>query len=75
MSEISLLTENTPVRTLEKWQMLDKWTALKEVEPMKSRALRLHEGGLSYTQIADLLKVSRPTVWRYLKEGVLPGFC
>lgn len=69
MEEISLLTGNTPVRTLEKWQILDKWTVWEKKSNIKPKALQLHEGGMSYTQIADLLEISRPTVWRYLKEA------
>jgi len=69
LQEISKLLDNIPFRTLEKWQALDKWTALKGIENIKKQALRLSEAGKSYNEIAELLNISRVTVWRYLKEA------
>jgi hypothetical protein len=69
LHEISTLINNCPVRTLEKWQLSDKWTELKQPESLKFRTLELHESGMSYLEITELLKISRATVWRYLKEA------
>lgn len=69
LQEISKLMDNIPIRTLEKWQQSEKWTAIKAVRPLKLRALELHESGQSYNEIAKTIKISRVTVWRYLKEA------
>lgn len=69
LHEISKLLDNCPVRTLEKWQQSEKWTELKQPENIKFRTLELHESGKSYSEIADILKISRVTVWRYIKEA------
>ena len=69
LHEVSKLMDNIPVRTLEKWQISEKWTAIKEVQPIKLRALELHRAGRSYNEIAEILKINRVTVWRYLKEA------
>lgn len=69
MYEISKLLDGCPVRTLEKWQQSEKWTDLKQTENIKVRTLELHESGKSYLEISDLLKISKTTVWRYIKEA------
>jgi len=69
LHEISVLLGCCPVRTLEKWQLSDKWTELKQPESLKIRAYELHESGKSYTGIAEILQISRVTVWRYIKEA------
>lgn len=69
LQEISKLMDGVPVRTLEKWQQSEKWTAIKEVQPLKRRVSELHEAGRSYNEIAEMLQISRVTVWRYLKEA------
>lgn len=72
LTEISKLLNGCPVRTLEKWQAAERWTELKHTPEIKSRAMELHRGGKSYNEIADLLKISRVTVWRYIKQGGTP---
>ena len=67
LHEVSKLLDGCPVRTLEKWQQAEKWTELKQAENIMVRALELHRAGRSYKQIAEMLKISRATVWRYLK--------
>lgn len=69
LQEISKLLDGTPVRTLEKWQIRDKWKALKETEPLKQRVLSMQQAGKSYREIADILKVSRVTVYRWIKQA------
>jgi predicted DNA-binding protein YlxM (UPF0122 family) len=69
LPEIGILLNGCPVRTLEKWQLSDKWTDLKQPESVKFRAKELSESGKSYSDIADILKISRVTVWRYIKEA------
>lgn len=69
LHEISKLLDNCSVRTIEKWQQVDKWTELKQPESLKFRTMQLHESGKSYTEIAEILNVSRVTVWRYIKEA------
>ena len=69
LQEISKLMDNIPVRTLEKWQQSDKWTSVKDVQPIKLRALELQEAGKSYNEIGEILKINRVTVWRYIKEA------
>jgi DNA invertase Pin-like site-specific DNA recombinase len=56
------------VRTIEKWQLKEKWTALREAEPIKKQVWQLQQAGKSYNEIAGLLKINRVTVWRWLKE-------
>jgi len=68
LQEISKLLDNIPIRTLENWQTSDQWTALKGVENIKKQALNLHEAGKSYSEISEILNISRVTVWRYIKE-------
>lgn len=69
LHDISKLLDNCPVRTLEKWQLSEKWTELKQPENIKLRALELSESGKSYSEIAEILKISRVTVWRYIKQA------
>lgn len=69
LQEVSKLLNNMPVRTIEKWQIKEQWAALREIEPIKTRALSLHAAGKSYTEIAETLSINRTTVWRYLKQA------
>ncbi|WP_172795628.1 helix-turn-helix domain-containing protein [Paludibacter jiangxiensis] len=69
LQEISILLDNAPVRTIEKWQIKEQWAALREIEPIKARALSLQAAGKSYTEIAETLSINRTTVWRYLKQA------
>jgi DNA-directed RNA polymerase specialized sigma24 family protein len=69
LQEISKLLDNIPIRTLENWQTADQWTALKGVENIKKQAFNLHEAGKSYSEISEILNISRVSVWRYIKEA------
>jgi len=69
LQEISKLLDGASVRTIEKWQIREQWTALREAEPLKERVLSLQRAGRSYSEIAGLLKINRVTVWRWLKQA------
>ena len=69
LHEISKLLDGCPVRTLEKWQQSGKWTELKQPENIKFRTMELHESGKTQDEIAEMLKISRTTVWRYIKAA------
>jgi len=66
LTEISVLC-GVPLRTLEKWQTLEKWTLLKDTPEIKRRVYELKKGGRTYNEISDLLKISRVTIYRYIK--------
>ena len=68
-NEIGKLINGCPPRTLEKWQAAGKWTELKNTTNIKIRASELHQSGKSYAEIAEILKISRVTVWRYIKAN------
>lgn len=72
MQEISKLLDGLPVRTLEKWQTVEQWTALKNCKPIKQRALELKQSGKSLNEISKILKISRITIWRYTKTAPEP---
>lgn len=67
LTEISQLLA-VPVRTLEGWQTAEKWTMFKETYEIESRAFELSRKGYTQNAIADLLKVSRSTIARYIKR-------
>lgn len=69
MEEISKLLDGCPVRTLEKWQMMEQWTALKNTKPIKTRALEMKQSGKTMQEISDILKISRVTAWRYINKA------
>lgn len=69
LPEVSKLLDGCPVRTLEKWQQSEKWTELKNAENIKHRTKELYESGRSYSEIAEMLEISRVTVWRYIKQA------
>ena len=68
LHEIGILLAGCPVRTLESWQKADGWTKLKELNNIELRAYELSEGGKTYDEIAEILEISRVTVWRYIKK-------
>ena len=69
LPEISLLLNNTPVRTLEKWQSLYKWTELKTPTNIKDKVLQLHESGKRLEDIAEIVNKSVSTVYRWIKSA------
>lgn len=66
LSDISKIVD-APVRTIEKWYILENWRELRENKTIHSKALDLFLTGKTYKQIAILLNISTATVWRYLK--------
>ncbi len=69
LPEISKLLDGTPVRTLEKWQLANKWTSLKSPENIKDKVLQLHEAGKTKKEIAKLIDRDQSTVFRWIKEA------
>ena len=69
LHEINKLLDGCPVRTLEKWQSAGNWTALNQTRNIKVKAKELNESGKSYSEIAEILKISRTTVYRYIVEA------
>lgn len=69
LSEVSKLLDGCPVRTIEKWQQVEKWTEQKKPDNIKLRAKELFFNGKTYQEISDLLKIGRTSVWRYIKQA------
>lgn len=69
LQEISKLLDGCPVRTIEKWQQSEKWTELKSPQNIKFRVKELQASGKTYKEIANMLQISRVTVWRYIKQA------
>lgn len=67
LQEVSKLTD-IPERTIEKWQQKENWAKSKEPDNIKIKARELKEKGMGVKQIADILKISSTTVWRYCKD-------
>lgn len=68
MEEISKLLDGVPIRTLEKWQISEQWTALKNSKPIKMRAFELKQAGKTMDEICKILEISRATAFRYINE-------
>ena len=66
LSEISVLLQ-IPIRTLEKWQTAEKWTLLKGGEEIHKRAFEMKQSGKTANEIAQILKVNRCTVFKWIK--------
>ena len=57
------------VRTVQKWQTEQQWTQKLNPNSVKSKCLEMQNKGMTYTQIAEIMQISKPTVYRYLKEA------
>lgn len=68
LQEISKLMDGCPVRTLEKWQAVEQWTKLKQLENIEVKAYELQRAGRSYKHISGILGISTVTVWRYIRK-------
>ena len=71
LPEISKLLNNAPVRTLEKWQLSEKWTSLRSCSNLQQQVLRLYEAGKSRKQISQLVNRNESTVYRWIKKARL----
>ena len=67
LKEISKLID-APVRTLEHWQKIENWHDLKQTNNIECKALDLYLSGKTYKEVAQILKISLPTVARYLSN-------
>ena len=66
LSEISKIVD-APVRTIEKWYILDNWKNQRETKAVHLKALELYESGKTYKAVAKILNKSLPTIGRYIK--------
>ena len=71
LTEISVLLSNTPIRTLEKWQLSGKWTSLKNCKNIMDQVLQLHEAGKTRKEIAGLVDRDESTIYRWIKKAKL----
>jgi DNA-binding CsgD family transcriptional regulator len=55
-------------RTVQSYMSQDDWHKKQKPANLKFEALKLYEFGKSYNEIAELLNVSRTSVYLYLKE-------
>ena len=67
--EISKLLDGIPVRTLEKWQLSNKWTQLKNPANIKKQVLQLFESGKTRKEISLLVNRDQSTVYRWIKAA------
>jgi Homeodomain-like domain len=58
---------DVPLRTLERWQTDDRWTLLRNSEPIKDLVCDLYDNGLTKQDISDKLNLSYTTIYRYIK--------
>jgi uncharacterized protein YjcR len=63
--EISTLSD-APVRTIEKWQIIESWKQQRETTQIHIKANDLYLSGKTYKEIATILNKSTATIWRYL---------
>ncbi len=68
LAEISAVL-NIPLRTLEKWQLLEHWTKFKTCPEIKKQCLTLYRNGKTCKTIAALVGKSVATVHRYIKTA------
>ena len=68
LPEISKLLNEISIRTLEKWQLSQHWTELKNPINIKERVLQLNEAGKTKKEIAKLINRDQSTVFRWIKE-------
>ena len=69
LPEISKLLDGIPIRTLEKWQLSQKWTNLKSPTNIKQHVLELKESGKTMRDIAAIVGKSEKTVYRWIQAA------
>lgn len=68
LEEISKLTD-VKERTLELWQIKDKWTSYKRnVMDVKKRVYEMYRSGKSQKKISEIFECSDRTIRRYIAE-------
>ena len=69
-SDIKTLKDNTQAGEYElnRGRLKNGVKLASKPQASKEVILALKERGMTYEQIADMLKISRSTVWRHLKE-------
>ena len=60
---------NVSERTIQRWKSGYGFADIAQPKALQQRAADLKKAGLSYTEIARALTVSRTTVYNYLKKG------
>lgn len=60
---------NVSERTIQRWKSEHRFADTAQPKAMHQRAVELKKLGLSYREIARSLKVSRTSVYNYLKRG------
>lgn len=68
LSEISVLLNGCPVRTIEKWQKAEQWTKLKHLDNLEIQAYNLYVSGRTFKEIGELMDISHVTAWRYTRK-------
>lgn len=68
LSEISIIL-NIPLRTLEKWQLLENWTKYRNCPEIKKECLRLARNGKTIAEISAIVGKSVATISRYIKTA------
>ncbi|MFA6072340.1 MAG: hypothetical protein WC810_27575, partial [Janthinobacterium sp.] len=65
-SEIAKLLDLSP-RTVERYSQVDEWKAKANPVALPQRAKELRERGFSFATIAQMIGVSKSTIFNYLK--------
>lgn len=65
--EVSKLTDIS-VRMLKKYRLKYNWKEISKKGNIKERAYDLKQKGSTYDEISDLLKITKRTVFKYVKE-------
>ena len=60
---------NISARTVQRWKSDHGFTETAQPKTLQHRAADLKKAGLTYKEIARALKVSRSSVYNYLKKG------
>lgn len=63
---------NVSERTVQRWKSEHGFADIAQPKALQQRAVELKKSGLSYQEIARALKVSRSSVYNYLKKGKEP---
>lgn len=63
---------NVSERTIQRWKSDHGFADTAQPKTLQQRAVDLRKTGLSYAEIARALKVSRSSVYNYLRKGKQP---